>query len=150
MLKKLYLKYLKKLLIFSIIILFIEIVAKRYFPDIFSSFTAYLVLFFVAVTAFSHFIVLKTDVKRMEFTPDLSKTKEEQMKDLLVIERKFISNYLLTTMVKLLLFLAILLIYILVYKHEIWVFSLNFLALYLLFSVFEIIILKRPIHKNKK
>ena len=149
MLKKLYLKYLKKLLIFSIIILVIEIVAKRYLPDIFSLYTAYLVLFFVVVTAFSHYIILKTDVQRIEYTPDLSLTKEEQMKALMKIERKFITHYLLTTTVKLLLFLTILLIYLLVFKRDVMVFSLNFLALYLLFSIFEIIIIKRPIQKNK-
>ncbi len=150
MFKHLYLKYLKKILIVTIFILAIETVSKHYLPQIFSSHFAFLILLFLLVTAVSHSVILKTDVKRMEYSPDLSKSKEEQMKDLMAIERKFITNYLLVTTVKLLLFLTILLIYVLAIKQGVFLFSLNFLALYLLYSVFEIFILKQPIQKNKK
>lgn len=149
MLKNIYVKYIKKLLIFTIFILAIQTLCQYVFPQIISSNTVYLILLFLVLTAISHYIILRTDVQRMEFKPDTSKTKEEQMKALMTIERKFISHYMLITTVKLLLFLALLLIYALVNKEDMLLFSLNFMVLYLLYSVFEIIFIKRPINKIK-
>ncbi|NLE62440.1 MAG: hypothetical protein GX612_01195 [Bacteroidales bacterium] len=147
MLKQLYFNYIKKLLIFTVFLLVIEVVFLYVFPQLISSNFVYLLLLFLLFTAGSHYIVVRTDVKRIEFKPDPSKTKEEQMKDLMAIERKFISNYMLITVAKLLLFLTIILIYSLINKPDMLRFSLNFLVLYLLYSVFEIIVIKKPILK---
>lgn len=149
MLKNIYVKYIKKLLIFTIFILAIQTLCQYVFPQIISSNTVYLILLFLIFTAISHYVILRTDVQRMEFKPDAGKTKEEQMKALMAIERKFISHYMLITTVKLLLFLALLLIYALVNKDDMLLFSLNFMVLYLLYSVFEIIFIKKPINKIK-
>jgi len=149
MLKQLYFNYIKKLLIFTVFLLVIEVVFLYVFPQLISSNFVYLLLLFLLFTAGSHYIVVRTDVKRIEFKPDPSKTKEEQMKDLMAIERKFISNYMLITVAKLLLFLTIILIYSLINKPDMLRFSLNFLVLYLLYSVFEIIVIKKPILKEK-
>lgn len=149
MLKKIYVAYIKKLLIFTIFILAIQTLGQYVFPQIISSNTVYLILLFLVLTAISHYIILRTDVQRMEFKPDATKTKEEQMKALMAIERKFISHYLLITTVKLLLFLTLLLIYALVNREDMFLFSLNFLVLYIGYSVFEIIFIKKPINKIK-
>jgi hypothetical protein len=149
MLKNIYVKYIKKLLIFTIFILAIQTLCQYVFPQIISSNTVCLILLFLIFTAISHYVILRTDVQRMEFKPDAGKTKEEQMKALMAIERKFISHYMLITTVKLLLFLALLLIYAFVNKEDMLLFSLNFLVLYLLYSVFEIIFIKKPINKIK-
>ena len=149
MLKQLYLKYIKKLLIFTIFLLIIEIVCMRIIPQIISPNFVYLLLFFLLFTAFSHFIIVRTDVKRSTFKPDVNKSKEDQMKALMAIERKFISVYMLITVVKLLLFLTVILVYSLINKTDMLRFSMNFLTLYLLYSLFEIIIIKRPILKEK-
>ena len=147
MLKQLYFNYIKKLLIFTVFLLVIEVVFLYVFPQLISSNFVYLLLLFLLFTAGSHYIVVRTDVKRIDFKHDPSKTKEEQMKDLMAIERKFISNYMLITVSKLLLFLTIILIYSLINKPDMLRFSLNFLVLYLLYSVFEIIVIKKPILK---
>lgn len=149
MLKQLFLKYIKRLLIFTILILAIQTLCQYAYPQIISSNTIYLILLFLVVTAVSHYIILSTDVQRMEFKSDDAKSKEEQMKELMSIERKFISNYLLITTVKLLLFFTLLLVYALVNKGDILLFALNFLVLYVLYSTFEIIFIKKPINKIK-
>jgi hypothetical protein len=149
MLKQLYFNYIKKLLIFTVFLLVIEEVFLYVFPQLISSNFVYLLLLFLLFTAGSHYIVVRTDVKRIEFKPDPNKTKEEQMKALMAIERKFISNYMLITVAKLLLFLTIILIYSLINKPDMLRFSLNFLVLYLIYSCFEIIVIKKPILKEK-
>lgn len=150
MLKKLYVNYIKKLLIFTIFLLVIEVVFLYVFPQLISSNFVFLLLLFLLFNAASHYVVVRTDVKRIEFKTDPNKSKEEQMKDLMAIERKFISNYMLIILVKLLLFLTIILIYSFINKPDMLRFSLNFLVLYLLYSVFEIIVIKKPILKDKK
>lgn len=150
MLKQLFLKYIKKLLIFTIFILVIHALCQYAYPQIISANTIYLILMFLMVTGISHYIILRTDVQRMEFKSDDTKSKEEQMKELMSIERKFISRYLLITTVKLLFFFALLLIYAFVKKEDILLFALNFLVLYLLYSTFELIFIKKPINKIKK
>lgn len=147
MLKQLFLKYLRKILIFTVFVLVVQIILRHFFPYIVSPHASFLVLLFLIVTTVSHLFVLKTDVKRLEYVPDPSKTKEEQMKDLMKIERKFISNYFLSTTVKLLLFLVVLLLYMLLCKKNMMIFAVNFLVFYLAYSAFEIFTLKRPITK---
>ncbi|NLJ82200.1 MAG: hypothetical protein GX330_03645 [Bacteroidales bacterium] len=147
MLKQLFVKYLRKILIFTVFVLVAQIVLRHFFPQIISPYASFLVLLFLTVTTVSHLFVLKTDAKRLEYTPDPSKTKEEQMRDLMKIERKFISNYFLSTTVKLLLFLVVLLLYMLLCKKNMMIFIVNFFVLYLVYSAFEIVVLKKPIKK---
>ena len=111
MFKILYTKYLKKLLIFSIIIAVIYIILRLAAPGIVSKNLPFLIIVFLIINAIVHYIVVKTDVQRMEFKPDENLPKEEQMKQLTNIERKFITHYMLLTTVKLLGFLVLLVLY---------------------------------------
>ena len=132
MLKQLYLKYLKRLLIFTISVLLIEMLIKHYLPEIISPHIAYLILLFLVMTGVAHYIILKTDVKRLEYSYDQNKTKEEQMQNIMAVERKFISRYFLTTTIKLLVYLTVLIIYAFVNREGMLQFSLNFVVLYVL------------------
>ena len=145
MLKKIYYKYLQILLIFSIIITAVYIGLRQFVPDIVSQNLPFLIVVFVLLTAVTHYIVTKTDVERMEHksNPDLS--KEEQMKEITAIERKFITRYMGVTTVKLLSFLILLALYAWFNSADAVRFLLNFMAIYLLYSVFEIVYIKKPI-----
>ena len=145
MFKKLYYKYLRSMLIFSIIIVIIYILLRQFAPALVSINLPYLIIAFLVITAITHYIVVKTDVARMEFKPDTTLPKEEQMKQLTAIERKFITHYMLTITIKLLGFLVLLLLYAYFNRPDFFKFATNFLALYLLYSLFEIVYLKKPI-----
>jgi hypothetical protein len=105
---------------------------------------------FVIVTAITHYIITRSDVERMEHktNPDLS--KDEQMKEITAIERRFISRYMLATAIKLLSFLVFLLLYAYSYRKDAIRFLLNFMAIYLLYSVFEIAYLKKQVTGKTK
>ena len=148
MFKILYTKYLKKLLIFSIIITVIYIVLHLAAPGIVSKNLPFLIIVFLIINAIVHYIVVKTDVQRMEFKPDENLPKEEQMKQLTNIERKFITHYMLLTTVKLLGFLVLLVLYAMFNRPDFLLFAANFLVLYVLYSVFEIIYIKKPVVRN--
>lgn len=148
MFKILYTKYLKKLLIFSIIIAVIYIILRLAAPGIVSKNLPFLIIVFLIINAIVHYIVVKTDVQRMEFKPDENLPKEEQMKQLTNIERKFITHYMLLTTVKLLGFLVLLVLYAMFNRSDFLLFAANFLVLYVLYSVFEIIYIKKPVVRN--
>ncbi len=148
MFKILYTKYLKKLLIFSIIITVIYIVLHLAAPGIVSKNLPFLIIVFLIINAIVHYIVVKTDVQRMEYKPDENLPKEEQMKQLTNIERKFITHYMLLTTVKLLGFLVLLVLYAMFNRPDFLLFAANFLVLYVLYSVFEIIYIKKPVVRN--
>ena len=149
MFKQLYYKYLQVLLVFSIVIVAIYIVLRFVAPTIVSEHLPLLIVGFLLITAISHYVVVRADVERIENKPDDSLSKEEQMKKITAIERRFISRYLLVMTIKLLSFLAVLLLYAYFNKGDAVRFSLNFVVLYLLYSFFEIIYIKKPVVGKK-
>jgi membrane protein implicated in regulation of membrane protease activity len=150
MLKKLYYKYLQSLLIFSIAITGIYIVLRLFVPDIVSVNMPYLIVIFVLVTAITHYIITRSDVERMEHKTNPDLNKDEQMKEITAIERRFISRYMLTTTIKLLSFLVLLVLYAYLCRQDAIRFLLNFMAIYLLYSVFEIAYIKKPVVGKEK
>ena len=145
MLKKIYYKYLQTLLIFSIIITAVYIGLRQFVPDIVSQNLPFLIVIFVLLTAITHYIVTKTDVERLEHKPNPDLSKDEQMKEITAIERKFITRYMGVTTVKLLSFLILLALYAWFNSPDAVRFLLNFMAIYLLYSIFEIVYIKKPI-----
>lgn len=133
------------LLIFSIIIVLVYIVLRFAVPFIVSPNLPFLIVAFLLVTAITHYIIVRADVERIENKPDDRLSKEEQMKKITAIERRFISRYLLITTVKLLSFLIVLILYAYFNKEDAIRFLLNFIVLYLLYSFFEIIYIKKPV-----
>ena len=147
MFKQLYFKYLKRLLVFTIIVMAAYISCHYFCSFVLSPFCIYLIVLFLIIMAVSHAVVLQTDAMRLEYAPDPEKDEEARKADLIAIEKKFVTRYLLTTIVKLLLFLLLLVVYAVVNRSDMLRFGLNFLVLYVAYSVFEIIVLKKPLLK---
>jgi hypothetical protein len=149
MLKKLYYRYLQSLLIFSIIIAVVYIVLRFAIPWIVSANLPYLIVIFVLVSAVTHYVITRSDVERIEHKPNPELNKDEQMKEITAIERRFITRYMLTTAIKLLSFLVLLLLYAYINREDAILFLLNFMAIYLMYSVFELAYLKKPVVGKK-
>jgi hypothetical protein len=150
MLKKIYYTYLGSLLIFSILIIAMYLILQHFASELVSPNTPYLIVAFLTITAIIHYIITKTDVERMEYKPNPDLDKETQTRELLNIERRFITRYMLVTVVKLLSFIVLLGLYAYFNANDVIRFTLNFLVLYLLYSLFEIIYIKKPIKVNSK
>jgi len=147
MLKKKFYKYLRSLLIFSVLIIVTYIVLWHFANELVSTNTPFLIIAFLVVTASTHYIITKTDVERIEYKPNPDLEKEAQKRELMNIEHRFISKYMIITIVKLLSFIALLGLYAYFNTNDMIRFSLNFLAIYLLYSLFEIIYVQNPIKK---
>ena len=147
MFKKLYIKYLKRLVFFTVFILALYIALQYLRPDLLSPFCIYLIMIFLVIMAATHAIVLRADAERLEYQADPEKNAEEQRKELTAIEKKFITRYMLATTVKLLFFLVLLLVYAFTNRQDLLRFGLNFVVLYLSYSIFEVLMLKKPLLK---
>ena len=145
MFKKLYFKYLQRLLLFTICILAVYMLCAKFAPFLLSTNCIYLIILFLIVIAGTHAIVIQTDVKRLEHDPSLN--EEERKKEIFDLEKKFIAHYMLATTIKLLTFLVLLVAYAFAYRADMLRFGLNFIVLYISYSLFEIFILKKPVTK---
>ena len=147
MFKKMYFKYLQRLFLFTIIILAIYMLFAKFAPQLLSPNCIYLIVFFLLVIAGTHAIVIQTDAKRLDYQPDPSLSEEEQKNALFQIEKKFITHYTSATAIKLFVFLLLLIVYAFINKTDMLLFGIDFLFLYIAYSVFEIFILKKPVTK---
>ena len=95
----------------------------------------------------SHAIVLQADAERLAYVSEEGADAEAQRKAVMDTEKKFIRRYLVATTVKLLLFLVLLVAYAFTNRGDMLRFGLNFIVLYLIYSVFEVFILKKPVLK---
>ena len=144
MLKKVFYRYLRSLLIFSALVVVVCVVLQYFASELVSSNTPYLIIVFLTVTAITHYIITKTDVERLEHKSNPDLDKEVQRREIVNIERRFITRYMLITTVKLLSFIALLGLYAYFNINDFIRFSLNFLAIYLLYSLFEIVYVRKP------
>ncbi len=113
-----YLDFLKKLLIFTILIALAVYFLTYILPEKFISPTLpALFVFFFTATGIVHYILLRISVKR---------------------PNSFINYFMLLTFGKLLFYLTIILIYALIKRDDAVSFILSFAALYLLFTAFEV------------
>jgi len=147
MLKKIFYKYLRSLLIFSILVVAVYVILQGFAAELVSPNTPYLIIVFLLITTIIHYIIVKTDVARWEYKPNPDLDKETQTKELLQIERRFITQYMLVTTVKLLSFLAMLGLYAYFNGGDMVRFSLNFLVLYVLYSLFELVYIRKPLKR---
>ncbi|MDR1792773.1 MAG: hypothetical protein LBR36_04955 [Bacteroidales bacterium] len=145
MLQKLYFRYLRNLLIFSILVILLYIGLRFCIGEYLSDNLPFLLIGFIVFTALTHLIIAQADALRLTFRPDDSLSKEDRMKAFASIERKFISRYMLVTGIKLLTFLLVLVLYAFFNKEDIFGFAIGFFVIYLLYSVFEIIQIRRPV-----
>jgi len=113
-----YLDFLKKLLIFTILLALAGYFLTYVLPDNFiSPVLPGLFVFFFSATGVVHYILLRISVKR---------------------PNSFINYFMLLTFGKLMFYLTIILIYALVKRDEAVSFILSFAVLYLLFTAFEV------------
>lgn len=115
-------KYAFRLLIFSIIMALLTIGMQFIFPQYASPALPFIVLFFFFITLFTLYIVLRGDSKKDN--------------------KRFISSYLLSRIIKLFSCLLFLLIYVLTNKEDGWRFAISFIIIYFLYSFFEVLALK--------
>jgi hypothetical protein len=114
-----YLSLLKRLLIFSLILgsiaalLFFLLPAKFITPML-----PFLFPFFIAVTLISSYLLIRSSQKKFI---------------------KYLNVYLLTTVIRLFLYIAVMVTYILLNKNDILPFTISFFILYLFYTVFEVV-----------
>jgi len=116
--KNLYLVFLKKLLIFTIVIAVVGYIFTMYLPANYITPTLpFLYVFFFAATLVVHYILLKVSEKK---TPG------------------FINYFMLVTFGKLIFYLTIILAYALLNRTDAIPFILAFFILYVCFTAFEV------------
>ena len=134
--KNLYLIFLKKLLLFTVLIalagyFFTFLVPENYITPT----LPLLFVFFFAATLVVHYILLKVSEKK---TPG------------------FINLFMLVTFSKLIFFLTIILVYALIYRNDAVQFIVAFFILYVCFTTFEVTLslshskIKRPVEEIEK
>ncbi|MBR4136458.1 MAG: hypothetical protein IKU03_08655 [Bacteroidales bacterium] len=116
-------KFSLRILIFSIVVAGLAALFQWLAPAYASPALPFIVLFFFVITLFTIFVVLRDD----------------QGKD----GQRFVSGYLLSRIIKLFSCLLFLFLYILINKEDAWKFGLAFIVIYFLFSIFEVLLLKK-------
>ena len=110
-----------RLLLLAIAVVGLTLLMKLSMPQFVTSFWWTLILFFVAVNTLVYFLTMKMKSKN-DF-------------------RKFNNFYMIATVTKLLLYLAIVAAYSFVFKEDSKAFIITFLIYYLCFTVFETLML---------
>lgn len=116
-------KFFVSLLFLIIAVMGLTLLMKLSTPQFVTSFWWVLILFFVAVNILVYLLTMKMKAKN-DF-------------------RKFNNFYMLTTMIKLLLYLAVVAIYSFVFREDSKAFIVTFLIYYLCFTVFETVVLAK-------
>lgn len=121
-------KYAFKLLIFSIVMAALSVGMQLLFPNYASPALPFIVIFFFFITLFSLYIVLRKE------------TRQEQ--------KRLISSYMLSRIIKFSSCLIFLILYILLNPKDRWPFAIAFMVIYFCYSIFEIIALRGEMTKS--
>jgi len=114
-----YILYLKRLLIYSAIIFIVGLLIFAIVPDgLYTRAFPFLIPFFMAVSLLVHYILLKAVDKK---------------------PAKFINQFMLTTFLKLLFYLLVMVIYALTHREDAIRFVITYFILYALYAVFEVV-----------
>jgi hypothetical protein len=126
-----YIDFLKKLLIYTILLGFAGFTVTLFLPKGFiSPALPYLFFFFFSITLIVHLILLRVSEKKSS---------------------SFINFFMLLTFGKLLFFLTIILIYALMNRPDAVPFILSFFILYIFYTAFEVVLSLKHTHpKNKE
>jgi len=116
-------KYAYRLIVFSVILAAVSVVFQIAVPQYASPALPFIVLFFFLLSMFTLYIVLR-------------ETKGADNK-------KIISRYLLSRIIKFVSCVLFLTIYVLLNREDSWPFGLAFMVIYFAFSIFEVFALKR-------
>ena len=116
---QLYKSFIKQLVLYTLVLELVGIGLQMFLPEgIVTPMLPYMILFFFATTAFIHRFLLKS----LESRPN-----------------KFINAFMIATTIKLLLYFAIILIYVFVNRSDAISFALAFFVLYIFYTIFEIL-----------
>lgn len=116
-------KFSFRILVFSAVMAGLTVLFQWLCPNYASPALPFIVLFFCIITLFTIFIVLRDD-----------KGKAEKL---------FVSNYLLSRIIKIFSCLLFLVLYVLLNKADAFKFAIAFLVIYFLYSIFEVIVLRK-------
>lgn len=122
-----YIKFLKQILIFSLPVGLAAAVIALVAPARWISPTLpFLIFFFISITLLSYYFLLKAIDQRF---------------------LRFVNTYLLITLIKLVIYVAVMVIYLLLNLSDALPFIFSFLTLYLIYTVFEVV---KIVGKTKK
>jgi hypothetical protein len=117
--QSIYLAFLKRLIIFSLIlgafagVLFFLVPSKYFSPAL-----PFLIPFFIAVTLINSYILIRSSRKKFI---------------------SYLNVYLLTTIIRLFLYIAVMVLYIFLNKADMFPFATAFFLLYLCYTIFEVV-----------
>jgi len=121
-------KFLFNLLIFSLILVLLTVLLSFIMPEgILSGWIPYLFILFIVVTAGVYFMTMKMAERSA---------------------RSFVTGFMAATFIKLFLYFAIIIIYALFVKVEVISFVLTFFIMYLMYTIFEVIMVVRQSGKD--
>jgi len=119
MMKSAYLKFLEHLLIYSAILGAVAIILYVFLPKHFiTPVLPFLFFFFAAITLISNYILLRSLKSKLS---------------------RFINTFLIMTIVKLILYVGIMIIYVLLNRSDAVPFMITFFILYLFYTIFEVV-----------
>ncbi len=116
-------KFSFRIIVFSAVIAGLSVLFQWLYPVYASPALPFIILFFFAITLFSIYIVLRDD---------RGKTSQ-----------RFVSNYLLSRVVKLFSCLLFLSLYMILNRPDALRFAISFIIIYFLYSAFEVFVLKK-------
>ena len=116
-------KFSFRILVFSAVMAGLTVLFQWLCPNYASPALPFIVLFFCIITLFTIFIVLRDD-----------KGKAEKL---------FVSNYMLSRIIKIFSCLIFLALYMILNKADAFKFAIAFMVIYFLYSIFEVIVLRK-------
>ncbi len=123
-----FIKFLKNNLYLSILLLLILFSAMKFLPVLkLNNRHFFIILFFFVFSLIVHYFILKTAEKKAKM---------------------FISYFMGSTLVKLILYCSIIITYILNFKEDAKTFTVVFLVSYLIYTMFEVISLQKFMRKK--
>lgn len=122
-----YIRFLKQILIFSLILGVITSFFFLFLPhSYFSPALPFLFFFFISSSLVSYYFLQKSMIKRFI---------------------RFVNTFLLTTTLKLFLYVAVIVAYVLIHRHDAVPFMLSFFILYLCYTAFEVVSILRKTNR---
>ncbi len=116
-------KFSFRILVFSVVVAGLTVLFQWLCPNYASPALPFIVLFFCIITLFTIYIVLRDEKGKAK--------------------SRFVSNYMLSRIIKIFSCLIFLVTYILLNKPDAIRFAIAFLIIYFLYSIFEVVVLKK-------
>lgn len=123
-------KFSFRILVFSAVVAGLTVLFQWLCPNYASPVLPFIVLFFCIITLFTIYIVLRDEKGKAQ--------------------NRFISNYYLSRIIKIFSCLIFLIAYMLLNKPDALRFAIAFLVVYFMYSIFEVVVLKKEMSDMEK